>query len=116
MFIKHNYLRWYRNKSQLTQDDLIFILDVKDKSLVSRWEQGERKPDIFTLLGYHLLFEIPIEVLFGRQKATLIPLIRERIELRIQQLKANKPDGRALKRIDYLNHLLSKLTLPAEQV
>lgn len=116
MFIKHNYLRWYRKRSHLTQEDLIFILEIKDKSLVSRWEQGERKPDIYTLLAYHLLFDIPIEVLFARQRHKLIKYIHERISLRIKFLKDNRPDGHALKRIEFLNEILTRLYPLADNI
>lgn len=110
MHIKHNYLRWHRRKSHLTQEDLIFILGVKDKSQVSRWEKGERKPDIYTLLSYHLLFGIPIEEMFGRQKNTLTESISKKIAERISFLKENGPDGIGLKRIAFLGDALSRLS------
>lgn len=109
MFIKHNYLRWYRRKSRLTQDDLIFLLDLKDKSMVSRWEQGKRLPDIYNLLAYHLLFEIPIEILFNRQRTSLMEHIRNRVNLRMAFLKSNRPNGQALKRIEFMSQILTKL-------
>jgi transcriptional regulator with XRE-family HTH domain len=116
MFIKHNYLRLYRKKSYLTQSDLIFILGVKDNSLVCRWEQGERKPDVYTLLGYHLLFDIPIELMFDRQRSALIERLSQKIKLRIDYLKSNQPDGTAVKRIEYLHNILSRLISPPSSV
>lgn len=112
MFIKHNYLKWYRNQSKLTQNDIAFILDLKDIANVSRWEQGQRQPDIFTLLAYHLLFSIPVEHLFERQRSQLIVSLAKRIALRIQLLKENKPDGHALKRIEFLSNALNGLPPP----
>lgn len=110
MHIKHNYLRWHRRKSSLTQEDLIFILGAKDKSVVSRWEQGDRKPDVYTLLSYHLLFGIPIETMFERQRQALAKGISDRIRERMEYLKRSRPDGIALKRIAFLNEVLAKLT------
>ncbi len=114
MSIQHNYLRWYRKRSMLTQEDLVSVLGIKDKSMVSRWEQGQRTPDIYTLLGYHVLFDIPVELMFARQKNTLVDTINKRITERIEYLKGNRPDGQALKRIEFLGSTLTRLNDSAD--
>lgn len=111
MDIQHTYLRTYRKRAQLTQADLASLMDLSDYSNVSRWEAGLRRPNIEMLLVYHLLFQIPVEELFERQKLELLSPICKRIEMRIQELKAIVPsDDRLAERIAFLEAALKRLT------
>lgn len=112
MQIIHNYLRMYRREKGLTQEDVAFILDLKDFAQVSRWELGKRKSDIQTLLGYQLLFQIPLDVLFERNMQAISKRLEGRISNRIAHLKASRPDGNALRRIGYLQDVLSRIATP----
>lgn len=114
MQIIHNYLRMYRREKGLTQEDVAFILDLKDFAQVSRWELGKRKSNIQTLLGYQLLLQIPLDILFERDLYTTSKRLQDRILMRISQLKAGRPDGHALKRILYLEDVLAKITTPTQ--
>lgn len=109
MIILHNYLRMYRKRSQLTQNDVAFLLKLSDYSNVSRYEQGLRKPEIENLLAYHLLFDIPIESLFERQKHELKDTIRKRVEERLKELKTQPSDAKLRARITFLDSTLSRL-------
>lgn len=92
MIIHHNYLRVYRKKSRLTQGDLAYVLDLGDYSNVSRWEHGQRQPNIETLLTYHLLFNLPIEMLFERQKNEMVGRVAQRT-LELAQSLESDPDA-----------------------
>lgn len=110
MLIQQNFLRIVRKRSQLTQIDIAAILKISDWSNVSRWEQGHRTPNVVVLLLYHLLFDIPIESLFDRQKNELKQIIVPRIEERIHYLSTFESDSKVQSRINYLGSVLARLT------
>jgi transcriptional regulator with XRE-family HTH domain len=104
----------YRNQSTLTQSDIASIMQVGDFSSVSRWENGQRKPNIYALLAYHLLFNIPIEKLLERQKSDLIPKLARQIMERVAQLKKMPPDLTITTRIAFLEAAFTRLaSLPS---
>jgi transcriptional regulator with XRE-family HTH domain len=111
MFIQHNFLRIVRKRTQLTQIDIASILKISDFANVSRWEQGLKTPGVEILLAYHLLFDIPIESLFDRQKHELKKIIVPRLQERIGHLKTLEKDSKILARIDYLGSILNRLAL-----
>lgn len=113
MLIQHNFLRIVRKRTQLTQVDIASILRISDFANVSRWEQGLRTPNIEILLGYHLLFDTPIEQLFDRQRYELKRIIIPRIEERIRHLKSMPEDPKVLNRIGFLGNILTRLTPPS---
>jgi len=117
MFIQHHYLRVYRKKSSLTQNDLAYILDLGDYATVSRWEHGQRQPNIETLLTYRLLFGLPIELLFERQKRELMDRIVSRVRLLQEEIRKEPQENKAVQRIAFLTDAISRLnTLPSPYV
>ena len=111
MHIQQNYLRLVRKRTQLTQIDIASILKIPDFANISRWEQGQKNPGVEILLAYHLLFNIPVESLFERQKHDLKKIIIPRIKDRIAHLKTLKQDSKLQGRIDCLESILNRLAL-----
>ncbi|MBS1595578.1 MAG: helix-turn-helix transcriptional regulator [Bacteroidetes bacterium] len=109
MFIHHNLLRVVRKRSQLTQHDLASILQLSDYSNVSRWEAGMRTPNVEVLLTYHLLFQVPVEELFFRQRAEICRVILPRLSARIDHLKTLTMDPKLNGRISYLASAAERL-------
>ena len=60
-------LRQIRQGLDLTQEQMIRLLDAKDESLypasISEYEQGKREPSLLVLLKYARLFRVPVEAL-----------------------------------------------------
>lgn len=110
MNIKHNFLRIFRKRTQLTQLDIASVLKVSDYANVSRWENGVKKPNVEVLLSYHLLFGVPVEQLFDRQKEELRSAIIPRINDRIAYLRTLPEDYKTLSRINYLAGTAMRLT------
>jgi transcriptional regulator with XRE-family HTH domain len=111
MLIQQNFLRIVRKRTQLTQVDIASILKISDFANVSRWEQGLKTPGVEILLAYHLLFDIPIESLFDRQKHDLKEAIVPRIQERVAYLKGLESDPKTRSRIDHLGSILNRLAL-----
>lgn len=109
MFTKHNYLQMYRKRSKLDQTDIAFIMKLSDDSSISRWEKGKRKPSLALLMVYNMLFDIPIDSLFERQRRELALRIRERVDKRIRGLKALPQTTKVSQRIFSLEAALERL-------
>ncbi len=60
-------LRLIRQGLDLTQEQMIRLLDAKDEPLypasISEYEQGKREPSLLVLLKYARLFKVPMEAL-----------------------------------------------------
>lgn len=59
-----NYLRTFRKRAYLSQEELAFLLGVKDGSAVSRYELDERRPSFETVVAYEVIFGTTIRELF----------------------------------------------------
>lgn len=110
MNIQHNFLRVFRKRTQLTQLDVASVLKTSDYANVSRWENGIKKPAVEVLLSYHLLFGVPVEQLFERQKEEIRTAIVPRIHERVAYLKTLPDDLKTQSRINYLAGTAARLT------
>ena len=61
----NNYLRTYRKRSGLTQDEVALLLGAKSGTKVSRYERFRRRPTIETVFAYEVLFRTPSRELFA---------------------------------------------------
>lgn len=106
----HNYLQIYRKRSSLTQPDVAFLMEHQDHSKLSRYEKGQRTPSIEMLLAYHLLFDVPIEAFFERQKQELHLRILRRIHDLRNELKARDNIPKAEIKIEFLEGAINRLS------
>lgn len=116
MLIEHNHLRECRKNSCLTQTDIAFILGYSHPVNVCRYEQSNRKPNIEVLIGYHLLFNSPIETFFERHKIQLVDVITTRIKELVQKLQTETNEPEVDRRICYLSEALTRLMEYAKKV
>jgi transcriptional regulator with XRE-family HTH domain len=84
-----NYLRMYRKRSGLTQQDMAYLLGFEDKSQVSRYEKRKRVPPLGMALACEAALGIPVGVLFagireaaGKQIRRRFLALRSRLEKR----------------------------------
>lgn len=80
-----NYLRTYRKKAGLTQQDFAFLLGVKDGAQVSRYEKGHRLPPLRTALVCEAVLGVEVSELFAGIRAA----VENDVVSRIEQFKAN---------------------------
>lgn len=59
-----NYIRTYRKRAGLSQDEVAFLLGSLGGSLVCRYEQFRRKPTLTTALALGAIFRTPVSELF----------------------------------------------------
>lgn len=60
-----NYLRMYRRRAGLSQDEMAFILGAKEGTKVSRYERFARTPTLETAYAYEVVFQETANALFG---------------------------------------------------
>lgn len=61
----NNYLRTYRRRNGLSQDEVAFLLKCEDGSKVSRYEHFVRQPSLETALAREAIFGVPVHELFA---------------------------------------------------
>lgn len=60
-----NYLRTYRKRAGLSQDEVAFLLGCRSGAKVSRYERLARQPNIRTLFACEIIFRVPARELFA---------------------------------------------------
>jgi transcriptional regulator with XRE-family HTH domain len=89
-----NYLRTYRKRSGLTQQEVGYLLGSETGAQVSRYEKRRRLPPLETALAYEEIFGVPIGELFaGRRQAVGRAIQKRRVALRAG-LQAQTPKAR----------------------
>lgn len=73
-----NYLRTYRKRTYLTQDELAFLLGTESGTRVSRYERFGRSPGLETALAYAVIFATPQHQLFAGIYERIEKSVRDR--------------------------------------
>jgi DNA-binding XRE family transcriptional regulator len=60
-----NYLRTYRKRAGLSQDEMAYLLGTRDGTKSCRHEQFARVPSLETALAYEAIFRAPVSELFA---------------------------------------------------
>ena len=77
-----NYLRMYRKRAELSQDEVAHLLGLESGTMISRYEFGTREPTLEAALALEALFGVPVRELFaGRFKKT-----RKKVKKRARKL------------------------------
>lgn len=90
-----NYLRSYRQKAGLTQDELAFLLGGTHGSTITRHEEYHRVPSLPTALRYAAVYREDPRTLFAGRYYDAHKLVRERAEELLQTTKEGSSSSRA---------------------
>lgn len=85
-----NYLRTFRKKSYLSQDEVAFLLGSRSGAKISRYERFSREPTLKTALAYEALFGIPVQSLFAGTFQKVEAEIKRRAQLLTRKLGTAK--------------------------
>lgn len=100
-----HYLQSNRLRTGLTQTEIAFLLDLKNRDAVSKHENANTTPPLDVLLCYELLHDTPIRELFAGRFSDIEALFRERVNGLLYTLErraeseSNKLKIRTLKRV-----------------
>jgi transcriptional regulator with XRE-family HTH domain len=102
-----NYLRTYRKRSGLSQDEVAFLLGCKNGTKVSRYERFGRKPNLETLFAYEVMFGAPARELFAGVHQKVEKKILNRAQLLARKLNRATPDRMATRKLEILQAITS---------
>ncbi len=91
-----NYLRTYRKRSALSQDEVAFLLGQKSGAKVCRYERFKREPGLQTVLAYVAIFQKPVSDLFPGLYQEIAGNVRARAAKLAVQLSKNKSTKAAM--------------------
>ncbi len=80
-----SYLRTYRKRDGLTQDEVAFLIGCQSGTKISRFERLARQPNLETALACQVVFGVPAHELFPGVFAEVEKTVAERArELAVQ--------------------------------
>ena len=88
-----NYLRTFRKRSYLSQDEVAYLLGCKNGSKVSRYERFSREPTLKTALRYEALFGVPARELFAGVFQKVEKEVSRRAQFLAQKITTVNPDA-----------------------
>lgn len=80
-----NYLRTYRKRSGLTQQELSFLLGCESSQVISRYEHNVRTPNLQTVLALQIIFGVAADEMFP----TIYTEIMATVQMRVHELTQN---------------------------
>ena len=87
-------LKRHRKRSGFTQEELGFLLGHKQHSAISRYEVGERSPDLKTAFAYQVLFGSEPQELFPGLLETVRAQVGERAKRLSEEIKRSGENRR----------------------
>ncbi len=105
-----NLLRVFRRKTEIMIYDICRLLNLKDCSILSRFERGVRKPSLEVIFTYHLLFNVSSEqILDSEIKETALKILSN-IPPLVEELKNQNQSRKTQARISFLISLKDSLS------
>jgi transcriptional regulator with XRE-family HTH domain len=97
-----NYLRTYRKRSGLSQDELAYLLGTGDGAKVSRYEKNGRQPTLDTVLAYEAIFRVASRELFAGRFQRADRSVTRRARLLAERLAREPQDYRVARKLEAL--------------
>ena len=85
----HNYLRTYRKRAGLTQEDVAFLLGGEVGTTVGRHERSGREPSLETAIRYEAILGTAVRELFAGVYAEVETEVRARAEELLSRLQGS---------------------------
>ena len=97
-----HYLKTYRKRAGLTQDEVAYLLGYKSGAKISRLERMKRKPTLVDLLGYEVLFRAPVRDLVAGLFEEVERSTVRRIGVLARKIHRRKPGALTEQKLDAL--------------
>lgn len=102
-----NYLKTYRKRSGLSQDEVAFLLGCQSGTKVSRYERSARKPSLETILSYVVVFGTPGRELFAGTFEKVGDKVSKRAQLLARKVNRATPNRMATRKLEILKAITS---------
>jgi transcriptional regulator with XRE-family HTH domain len=103
-----NYLKTFRKRTGISQDDLALLLGAKSGAKVSRYERCSRRPALETALAYEVIFRVPVKHLFAGLYQKVEKRVTKRVQRLARRLARTASDQTTLRKLAFLHALLSE--------
>lgn len=103
-----NYLRAYRKRAAMSQDDVAFLMGNKNGSKVCRNERYVREPSLETAFAYEVIYQQPARELFGGLYHRIEDEVAARARTLTSQTDLRKPGQRTTRRRQILTSIAAK--------
>jgi transcriptional regulator with XRE-family HTH domain len=108
-----NYLRTKRKHSGLSQSDVSFLVQLKDKSDLSRYERNLRQPSLRTALACQELYGVSVSDLFAGLSDSVAKDTRnrmKRLQARLKPMLDPKSTGNGImQKFQWISHRLLEM-------
>lgn len=108
-----NYLRTYRKHSGLSQGEVAFLIRLKDKSDLSRYERSARQPSLRTALACQEVYGEPVSELFAglsdsvaRDSRSQMKKLQTRLQARFEPQSTG---GRIMQKFQWISQRLREV-------
>ena len=98
-------LKPYRKRSGFTQQELGFLLGLKQHSCISRYEAGESNPSLETALAYQAVFGRELQELFPELQGKVSSSVGERAKQLSQRLRCGDEKRKTAYKLEKLANL-----------
>ena len=105
-----NYLRMYRRRWHLTQQELAFLLGYADQSIITRLEQEERAVTLAAAYACKLIFGVEPEKIFSALLSDLEDRVLNRIQTLRNRLLQEDPTQITLYKVELLREVIVRLS------
>jgi transcriptional regulator with XRE-family HTH domain len=105
-----NYLRTFRKRAYLTQDELAFLLGTESGTRVSRYEQFDREPGLETALAYEIIFSESSDELFAGLYEQIAERVRDRAEQLVTRVEAHATSAVTRHKLEVLRAITQRAT------
>jgi transcriptional regulator with XRE-family HTH domain len=97
-----NYIRTYRKRFGLSQEELSFLLGVKSGSKVSRYEKFKQVPTLKTALALQAVVGVPVAELFAGIYEQAEKETSKRARILMRRMQEAATDQKASRKADLL--------------
>jgi transcriptional regulator with XRE-family HTH domain len=107
------YLRTYRKRHGLTQDEVAFLLGCQNGANVSRFERLARQPNLESAIACEVVFGKTTHDLFPRAYAEVERSVAERARALVKRLQTGSPETPGLRqKLASLEAIIGRGALP----
>ena len=100
-----NYLRFHRKRIGFSENEIAFLLGVRNAGQVSRYEHFHQTPNLLTALTYHVIFQTSPPALFGGKYQKVEGQVRRRAKRLLRRLESGPSNRSTARKLAWLRVL-----------
>ena len=102
------YLRTFRKRLALSQDELAFLCGTKGHASVSRYESAARLPTLEVGLAYEIIFDTSVASIFRGQRQIAAASVERRVKILVARLRRQRATAVRDAKLTSLERILAR--------